>query len=244
MCSPERQTVNKPPVHASGFYGNHRSRCRSDFNQEYRKAARPQPPDIFLKRMKETPSKHIFSKHDNRQAFPGTATYFEHGLGRKRIEGSLHNTRNMIDWVPLKEELERDRPLHTSYQYDFHSKGKVPQLLIQHHFQRQPLQRTPSTTYQHTFHSYYLPQPIPSILQEQRLAEDPKPKDPEPAVLASSEPSTLASEDPAAPASSEATATDHTTAAEAVAPAPVSKRPVFLLPPRLTVFDCLHWHNC
>uniref|UniRef100_A0A8C6V7H7 Ciliary microtubule inner protein 7 n=1 Tax=Naja naja TaxID=35670 RepID=A0A8C6V7H7_NAJNA len=117
-------------------------------NQEYRKAARPQPPDIFLKRMKETPSKHIFSKHDNRHAFSGS------GLGRRKIEGSLPNTRTLIDWVPLKEELERDRPLLSSYQCDFHSKGKIPQLLIEQHFQKQPLQRTPSTTYQHTYHSY------------------------------------------------------------------------------------------
>ncbi|XP_026573737.1 uncharacterized protein C3orf84 homolog [Pseudonaja textilis] len=230
--------------HASGFYGNHRSRCRSDFNQEYRKAARPQPPDIFLKRMKETPSKHIFSKHDNRHAFSGSATCFEQGLGRRKIEGSLPNTRSLIDWVPLKEELERDRPLLSSYQCDFHSKGKIPQLLTEQYFQKQPVQRTPSTTYQHTFHSYCLPQPNPSILQEQQLAKDPKPKDPEPTVPASSEPCTLASNDPPAPASSEVTATDNTTAAEDVTPASVSKRSAFLLPPRLTVSDCLYWHNC
>uniref|UniRef100_A0A670K2S8 Ciliary microtubule inner protein 7 n=1 Tax=Podarcis muralis TaxID=64176 RepID=A0A670K2S8_PODMU len=132
--------------HANGFYGNYRSRCRSDFTQEYRKAAQPQPPELFLKRMKETPSKHIFSKHDNRHAFPGS------GLGRRRIEGSLPNTKNLIDWVPLKEELRRERPLISSYQYDFHSREKVPQVLVHHsHRQGQPLQRTPSTTYQHTY---------------------------------------------------------------------------------------------
>uniref|UniRef100_A0A8D0DSR2 Ciliary microtubule inner protein 7 n=1 Tax=Salvator merianae TaxID=96440 RepID=A0A8D0DSR2_SALMN len=119
------------------------------YTQEYRKAAQPPPPDIFVKRMKETPSKHIFSKHDNRHAFPGSATYFESGLGRRRIEGSLPNTHNLIDWVPLKDELQRDRPLMSSYQSDFRSENKVPQLLIHHaQLQEQPLQRTPSTTYQ------------------------------------------------------------------------------------------------
>lgn len=166
------------------------------------------------------------------------------GLGRRRIEGSLPNTRNLIDWVPLKEELERDRPLFTSYQCDFHSEGKVPQLLIQHQLQGQLLRRIPSTTYQHTYHSYCLPQPDPSILQEQPSAKEPEPKDPKSTVPASCEPSTLAFNDLLAPASNEATATDNTTAAEAVVPAPVSKRSVFLLPPRLTVYDCLHWHNC
>ncbi|KAJ6668156.1 hypothetical protein lerEdw1_015533 [Lerista edwardsae] len=74
--------------HANGFYGNFRSRRRSDFGQEYRKAAQPQPPDLFLRRMKETPSKHIFSKHDNRHAFPGSATYFESvsELGQEKWE--------------------------------------------------------------------------------------------------------------------------------------------------------------
>uniref|UniRef100_A0A8D0DSQ7 Ciliary microtubule inner protein 7 n=1 Tax=Salvator merianae TaxID=96440 RepID=A0A8D0DSQ7_SALMN len=139
-----------PGSHANGFYGNSRSRCRNDYTQEYRKAAQPPPPDIFVKRMKETPSKHIFSKHDNRHAFPGSATYFESGLGRRRIEGSLPNTHNLIDWVPLKDELQRDRPLMSSYQSDFRSENKVPQLLIHHaQLQEQPLQRTPSTTYQH-----------------------------------------------------------------------------------------------
>ncbi|KAM6470580.1 ciliary microtubule inner protein 7 isoform 2-T2 [Liasis olivaceus] len=230
--------------HANGFYGNHRSRCRSDFNQEYRKAARPQPPDIFLKRMKETPSKHIFSKHDNRHAFPGSATYFEHGLGRRRIDGSLPNTQTLIDWIPLKEELERERPLLSSYQFDFHSKGKVPQVLIHHRqLQEQLLQRIPSTTYQHTYRSYCLYEPNLRIFKEQQVAEL---KEPETTVPTSSEPSTLASGEPPAPApaSSEASATETRTAAEAVAPAPVSGRSVFHLPPRLTVSDCLHWHNC
>uniref|UniRef100_A0A670K6Q1 Ciliary microtubule inner protein 7 n=1 Tax=Podarcis muralis TaxID=64176 RepID=A0A670K6Q1_PODMU len=140
--------------HANGFYGNYRSRCRSDFTQEYRKAAQPQPPELFLKRMKETPSKHIFSKHDNSAGVNCLVIVSWQGLGRRRIEGSLPNTKNLIDWVPLKEELRRERPLISSYQYDFHSREKVPQVLVHHsHRQGQPLQRTPSTTYQHTYRS-------------------------------------------------------------------------------------------
>ncbi|KAH0630321.1 hypothetical protein JD844_013248 [Phrynosoma platyrhinos] len=250
--------------HANGFYGNVRSKCRSDYTQEYRKAAQPQPPEIFLKRMKETPSKHIFSKHDNRHAFPGSATYFENGLGRKRIEGSLPNTRNLIDWIPLKEELQRERPLITSYQADFHSREKVPQLLVHHaSLQAQPLLRTPSTTYQHTFRSYSLREPYFRVLKQQ--AKETESKEQEKTAPASNE--TIASAsgkttvpvsdesiaaptsgEPTVPASSEHTATEASTApvAEALAPEerPLYGRPMSSKLPRWTVSDCLQWHTC
>uniref|UniRef100_A0A803TXN3 Ciliary microtubule inner protein 7 n=1 Tax=Anolis carolinensis TaxID=28377 RepID=A0A803TXN3_ANOCA len=132
--------------HANGFYGNFRSKCRSDYTQEFRKAAQPPPPDVFLKRMKETPSKHIFSKIDNKHSFPLS------GLGRKRIDGSLPDTHTLMDWIPLKEELQRQRPLMSSYQFDFRSREKIPQILVHHTcMQAQPLLRTPSTTYQRTY---------------------------------------------------------------------------------------------
>nr|XP_028575518.1 uncharacterized protein C3orf84 homolog isoform X1 [Podarcis muralis] len=234
--------------HANGFYGNYRSRCRSDFTQEYRKAAQPQPPELFLKRMKETPSKHIFSKHDNRHAFPGSATYFENGLGRRRIEGSLPNTKNLIDWVPLKEELRRERPLISSYQYDFHSREKVPQVLVHHsHRQGQPLQRTPSTTYQHTYRSYSLYEPILRTFKREVVkdVEPTKPVSSEPTKPVSSEPNAPVSSEPATvPGSCEPTATDTSKTPEAFAPGPIYVRPGTHRPTRWTVSDCLHWHNC
>ncbi|XP_061474863.1 uncharacterized protein C3orf84 homolog [Rhineura floridana] len=187
--------------------------------------------------MKETPSKHIFSKHDNRHAFPGSATYFENGLGRRRIEGSLPNTHNLIDWIPLKEELQRERPLISSYQSDYRTRDKVPQVLLHHsHVQGQPLQRTPSTTYQHTYRSYCLREPILRAVKEQEVAKDPDPKEPELIKPASSE--------LAAPISSEPTATDTSTTTEALASGPFSGRSAAYKRPRLTVSDCLHWHNC
>ncbi|XP_044307645.1 uncharacterized protein C3orf84 homolog [Varanus komodoensis] len=237
--------------HANGFYGNFRSRCRSDFTQEYRKAAQPQPPDLFLRRMKETPSKHIFSKHDNRHAFPGSATYFENGLGRRRIEGSLPNTHNIIDWIPLKEELQRERPLISSYQSDFRSRDKVPQVLVCHtNLQGQSLQRTPSTTYQRTYRSYCLREPSLSIVKQQE-AKEPKLEEPEaPAPTSTEAPAPTFTEAPAptsteasAPTSTEATVTDVSTAAKALIPGPSYGPPMPHKPPRLTVSDCLRWHN-
>ncbi|XP_072845381.2 ciliary microtubule inner protein 7 [Pogona vitticeps] len=232
-------------VHANGFYGNFRSRCRSDYTQEYRKAAQPQPPDLFLKRMKETPSKHIFSKHDNRHAFPGSATYFESGLGRRRIDGSLPSTQNLIDWMPLKEELQRERPLVSSYQSDFRSTEKPPQLLVHHaHLEKRPLQRTPSTTYQHTYRSYYLCEPSLRVLKSHQLIKEDKPKEPESAPATSSEPTAPIHSKSSAPASSEPTATDANATAEALAPGPTYGHSVPYKTPRWTVSDCLNWNNC
>ncbi|XP_053234492.1 uncharacterized protein C3orf84 homolog isoform X3 [Podarcis raffonei] len=194
----------------------------------------------FSSQVQETPSKHIFSKHDNRHAFPGSATYFENGLGRRRIEGSLPNTKNLIDWVPLKEELRRERPLISSYQYDFHSREKVPQVLVHHsHRQGQPLQRTPSTTYQHTYRSYSLYEPILRTFKREVVkdAEPTKPVSSEPTAPVSSEPATV-------PGSCEPTATDTSKTPEAFAPGPIYVRPGTHRPTRWTVSDCLHWHNC
>ncbi|XP_054832386.1 uncharacterized protein C3orf84 homolog [Eublepharis macularius] len=216
--------------HASGFYGNFRSKCRSDFTQEYRKAARPLPPDRFLQRLKETPSKHIFSKHDNRHAFSGSATCFENGLGRRRIEGSLPSTQNLIDWMPLKEELQRERPLLSSYQADFRSRDSVPQMLVRHtRAQGQPLYRTPSTTYQHMYRSYSFRDPILGVAA----------KEPElimPALPTSSESTAATSSEPAT--------TDAGRCTETLAPGPFYRRCALHSPAQLTVSDCLHWYNC
>lgn len=233
--------------HANGFYGNHRSRRRSDYNQDYRRAAQPQPPDVFLRRMKETPSKHIFSKHDNRHAFPGTATYFENGLGRRRIEGSLPNTQNLIDWIPLKEELQRERPLISSYQSDFRSKDKVPQVLVHHTYESlkgRALYRTPSTTYQRTYKSYCLGAPVISVVSEKEVAKEPESVFCEPAKPVSCEPAPPEATEPTAPAEPRQPP-DTTECPNPEAPAPVpAPGSVVSHKPRLTVYDCLRWHNC
>ncbi|KAJ6668146.1 hypothetical protein lerEdw1_015523 [Lerista edwardsae] len=163
------------------------------------------------------------------------------GLGRRRIEGSLPDTQNLIDWIPLKEELQRERPLISSYQSDFRSKEKVPQVLVHHThqiFHGQPLYRTPSTTYQRTYRSYSLRPPIISILPEQEVAKEPEPTKPVPC-----EPTPPCAAEPAVPASSQPPETIECPTMEAPAPPPVYRR---LLPhqrTRLTVSDCLRWHN-
>ncbi|XP_003228838.1 uncharacterized protein C3orf84 homolog [Anolis carolinensis] len=240
--------------HANGFYGNFRSKCRSDYTQEFRKAAQPPPPDVFLKRMKETPSKHIFSKIDNKHSFPLSATYFDCGLGRKRIDGSLPDTHTLMDWIPLKEELQRQRPLMSSYQFDFRSREKIPQILVHHTcMQAQPLLRTPSTTYQRTYRSHPLSEPSLGVVQQQDVTKETKTQATKSAASASSETTAPPSGksaaapttgEPSTSASKEPTATEAKTVAEALVARSFHGRPMSSQRPKWTVSDCLHWHNC
>uniref|UniRef100_A0ACB8EGS3 Uncharacterized protein n=1 Tax=Sphaerodactylus townsendi TaxID=933632 RepID=A0ACB8EGS3_9SAUR len=157
------------------------------------------------------------------------------GLGRRRIEGSLPSTQNLISWIPLKEELQRERPLVSSYQSDFRSRDKVHQMLVPRNQGRgQPLYRTPSTTYQHTYRSYCLRDPILGVLKEQEVAKDPGPDTPAPPT----------SSEPTAPTSSEPTTDDARRSPKSLAPGTFYRRCALHRPARLTVSDCLRWYNC
>ncbi|KAM3914868.1 ciliary microtubule inner protein 7 [Leptodactylus fuscus] len=118
----------------SGFHGHFRSHIRNDICQEYRMEARPPPPKAFAQRIKEHPTRHIFSRHDNRHIFPSSVFSFENGLGKKKIL-KHRESHNFTHWAPLEEELKRQRPLISTYRTDFWRKddetGKVaPQVLV------------------------------------------------------------------------------------------------------------------
>lgn len=227
------------------------------------------------------------------------------GLGRRRIEGSLPNTHDLIDWIPLKEELQQERPLISSYQFHFHARDKVPQVLVQHahqDLQRQPLRRTPSTTYQHTYRSYCVSEPNLQLQRERKEQEGATVPEPiksapptvsEPGPPAVSEPGPPAVSEPGPPAVSEPTVptvskptaptltkptaptvtkstaptlskpiaptlskptaptshgptptTDAGTSTEIFVPGPFYRRSMPYKPARMTVSDCLRWHNC
>ncbi|XP_044158209.1 uncharacterized protein C3orf84 homolog [Bufo gargarizans] len=118
----------------SGFHGHFRSHIRNDVCQDYRMEARPPPPKAFTQRIKEQPTKHIFSRHDNRHIFPSSVFSFENGLGKKKLL-RYRESYNFTHWTPLEEELKRQRPLTSTYRTDFWRKdeetGKVvPQILV------------------------------------------------------------------------------------------------------------------
>ncbi|XP_066452859.1 uncharacterized protein C3orf84 homolog isoform X2 [Eleutherodactylus coqui] len=96
--------------------------------------AKPPPPKAFIQRTKEHPTKHIFSRHDNRHILPSSVFSFENGLGKKKLL-QHRESYNFTHWTPLEEELRRQRPLTSTYRTDFWRKdeemGKVvPQLLV------------------------------------------------------------------------------------------------------------------
>ncbi|XP_049633653.1 LOW QUALITY PROTEIN: uncharacterized protein C3orf84 homolog [Suncus etruscus] len=135
----------------SGFYGHYRGQFRSDGAQEYRLAAKPQPPDLFLQRCQEPVRQHYFSKHDNRTSYDKGPYWMLQGIGRRKDLQQLWQQHNFLRWAPCELELSQQRPHVSSYQTSFQKKtgfSDFPQRLV-HFIQLQ----TPSiyTTYQQNF---------------------------------------------------------------------------------------------
>ncbi|XP_069499371.1 uncharacterized protein C3orf84 homolog [Ambystoma mexicanum] len=142
---------------SSGFHGNSRSKPRNDIMQQYRHEAQPQPPLLFLQRLKEDPKKHLFTKHQNEQGIPRTVRNMNTGIVTPVSTKRPRRPYNLLGWAPLEEELIRQRPPITTYQCDFWKfddctrDKKIPQLLVPRLSVGKPPDRTPSTIYQHTF---------------------------------------------------------------------------------------------
>ncbi|XP_071961533.1 uncharacterized protein [Antedon mediterranea] len=118
---------------SSGYHGHFRSQSRNDFVNEYRRQAKPSPPQKFSKLLQERPTVHHFSKHDNRFSFLNTVDSFQDGLGKKKVHSSYKSKflPDFISWVPHKTELKESGPAFSSYRNDFRSKrGDVPQILV------------------------------------------------------------------------------------------------------------------
>ncbi|KAM6160320.1 LOW QUALITY PROTEIN: ciliary microtubule inner protein 7 [Erethizon dorsatum] len=139
--------------HNSGFYGHSRGQVKSESAGEYRRAAKPQPPAVFLKRCQEPAQQHFFSKHDNRTSFDKGPYCLLQGIGRQKDLKRLWQRHTFLRWAPCELELSQQRPLKSSYQSDFQSGSgldSLPQRLV-HFVQIQPLRA--STTYQNFCHS-------------------------------------------------------------------------------------------
>ncbi|KAH0509984.1 hypothetical protein LTLLF_157525 [Microtus ochrogaster] len=133
-----------PAQHNSGFYGHYRGQVKSESAGEYRRAAKPPPPAVFLQRCEEPARQHFFSKHDNR-------TSFDKGIGRRKDLERLWKRHTFLRWAPCELELSQQPPLESSYQIDFPSGtglARLPQRLV-HFVQVQPPYA--NTTYQHNF---------------------------------------------------------------------------------------------
>ncbi|XP_064130312.1 uncharacterized protein C3orf84 homolog [Loxodonta africana] len=136
--------------HNNGFYGHYRGQFKSESAREYRLAAKPQPPAVFLQRCQEPAQQHFFSKHDNRTSFDKGPYCLLQGIGRRKDLERLGQRHTFLRWAPCELELHQ-RPLESSYQSDFRSGpglGGLPQRLV-HFVQVRPARA--STTYQQNF---------------------------------------------------------------------------------------------
>ncbi|XP_006171031.1 uncharacterized protein C3orf84 homolog [Tupaia chinensis] len=135
----------------SGFYGHYRGQFKSESAGEYRLAAKPQPPAVFLQRCQEPVQRHFFSKHDNRTCFDKGPYCLLQGIGRRKDLERLCQQHTFLRWTPCEVELRQQGPLESSYQADFRSipgSSGLPQRLV-HFVQLQPPRA--STTYQQNF---------------------------------------------------------------------------------------------
>ncbi|XP_031562873.1 uncharacterized protein C3orf84-like [Actinia tenebrosa] len=94
----------------TGFHGHFRSKTRTDFNIPYRQRAKPKPPVKFLNQTKERSNRHLFSRHDNRNAHSNVGdleAFFNMGLGKRKYLSttdqsipSQHtkSTKDMLTW--------------------------------------------------------------------------------------------------------------------------------------------------
>ncbi|XP_028612412.1 uncharacterized protein C3orf84 homolog [Grammomys surdaster] len=137
--------------HNSGFYGHYRGQVKSESAGEYRLAAKPPPPAVFLQRCEEPARQHFFSKHDNRTSFDKGPYCLLQGIGRRKDLERLWKRHTFLRWAPCELELSQQPPLESSYQTDFRSGTgltRLPQRLV-HFVQLQPPYA--NTTYQHNF---------------------------------------------------------------------------------------------
>jgi len=130
----------------SGYYGHYRSRVRTDFVNEYRQLAKPQPPRRFLHRSSQPSVAHQFSIHDNRNSFMTDASYFAQGLGKKRHpDRSGIFDPDFIAWTPIKDNRNFGRPLTSTYRQDFREEELNVQKLVKR--PKTSFDGVPSTTY-------------------------------------------------------------------------------------------------
>ncbi|XP_069865522.1 uncharacterized protein C3orf84-like isoform X2 [Dipodomys merriami] len=137
--------------HNSGFYGHYRGQVKNESAGEYRLAAKPKPPAVFLKRSQEPAKQHFFSKHDNRISFDKGPYWLLQGIGRRKDLERLWQRHTFLRWAPNELELSRQRPLKSSYQVDFRpgpQLGLIPQRLVDFMKVQPPCA---NTTYQQNF---------------------------------------------------------------------------------------------
>ncbi|XP_059800677.1 uncharacterized protein C3orf84-like isoform X3 [Hypanus sabinus] len=163
------------PEFPTGYHGHARSKSRNDIFQEYRLQAKPHPPEKLLKRLRESPLKHNFSKHDSQLVFYDGATYMENNKGKYRTKSALGGSsefkKDLISWIPTHSEGQQEWPIISTYQADFwHQRNPqstavmIPQLLVPRVRQLITITHPGVETMQTTYRQFYSHcQPNPNI---------------------------------------------------------------------------------
>ena len=92
---------NKGLWHPSGYYGLFMSRTRLDFDNRFRKSAKPPPPTQFENRLTVHSSQHPFSAHENRHYFQNDGNYFGKDtlIGKRKVNGRSYSAQpGLLNW--------------------------------------------------------------------------------------------------------------------------------------------------
>ena len=103
MSTEDLVTCKKGVWHPSGYYGAYMSRTRLDYDNRFRKTAKPIPPSQFENRFTVHSSHHPFSAHDNRHIFQNHGSYFGRDtlIGKRKVSGRSYSAqKGILNWRP------------------------------------------------------------------------------------------------------------------------------------------------
>lgn len=183
MCTPA--TFNSVNIAGSwfpsGYHGHFRSRSRNDVDSLYRNLAKPQPPRVFITRLKEPISTNVFSHHDNRYSFNTDATYLDRGVGRKgRHANAAKYTAPKQDLLHWHKYLSSQDHIFSSYRDNYNAGGSI----MKNQLNSKPPGTLPSdskyeneheiTAYRYDYGKYNANKPIFQKLERETLLARPK----------------------------------------------------------------------
>lgn len=140
----------------SGYHGHYRSRTRTDVLNEYRQKAKPVPPEIFHRRLKDIRLRNPFTSHDNKSALILDASGFGQGVGKKKVDTrcSSKYQPEFFAWVP-ERHLPDTHQLMSVNQVSYTGGSPIPRrkVLLSASKETKEQEDVPNSTYRVTYGS-------------------------------------------------------------------------------------------